>query len=127
VLSRQTRRATLSICLALTLGAFLGLTTVALGVHRHEYSRWDHGLMNECNGGSTCIAHPALISTDGIARYGCVAHAYNGNHGYISCATDNHIHRYTDTLSTYCNQSAHAESSSSSASLDHHHHFPHSC
>ncbi len=76
---------------------FLGLTAVALGVHRHEYSRWDHD------------------PTDGD-RYGCVAHALNGTHGFIGCATDNHIRRFTDTLSTYCNQPAHAESSSSSAS-----------
>lgn len=83
--------------------------------------------MNDCNGGSTCIAHPALISTDGIDRAGCVAHALRGDHGYITCVIDDHIHRYTDTLSTYCDQSAHAESNSSSASLDHHHHFPHPC
>lgn len=126
MVATQRRTLIASIAFMIAIGVLLGLATASLAVHRHEYSRWDHGLMNDCDG-STCKAHPAMISTDGIARYGCVAHALDGNHGYISCDISRHLHRDLQILSTYCNQSAHAESTSSSASLDHHHHFPHSC
>lgn len=118
------RRFKAALTVAALLGAFLAaVTSVALGVHRHEYALWDHGLMGETDSQGFIVSHPALISTDGGFRNSCVAHAINGNHGTIFCRTDNHNHVFTNTLWNYYNQSAHAESAQTS--LSHHHHFPH--
>jgi hypothetical protein len=106
------------------LGVLLALlTSAALGVHRHVYALWDHGLMGETDSQGFIVSHPALISTDGASRNSCVAHAVDGNHGTIFCRTDNHNHINTGTLWNYTNQSAHTESQQTS--LSHHHHFPH--